>query len=119
MYFTHAKHDNVSTVSLGMHPLPNYVIILHSEGNLQPIKQQREPGKYAIFLRSKRKVVLSGSETEEEARAAENEPISIPKLPSFNDVHEQRVHMKQKLAAGFRIMAQLGYDEGVAGMCSV
>lgn len=89
----------------------------HSEeGVRQPIKQQREPGKYAIFLRSKRKVVLSGTETEEEARAAENAPISIPQLPTFNDVHEQRVHMKQKLAAGFRIMAQLGYDEGVAGL---
>ncbi|KAI7875325.1 arad-like aldolase/epimerase [Lichtheimia hyalospora FSU 10163] len=86
-----------------------------TEGVRQPIKQQREPGKYAIFLRSKRKVILSGSETEEEARAAENQPISIPQLPTFNDVHEQRVHMKQKLAAGFRIMAQLGYDEGVAG----
>ena len=112
------KHDNVSRCILGyIHFSDAHPCIFHSEGTRQPIKQQREPGKYAIFLRSKRKVILSGSETEEEARAAENQPISIPQLPTFNDVHEQRVHMKQKLAAGFRIMAQLGYDEGVAGLC--
>jgi hypothetical protein len=81
---------------------------------------EREPqlemtSKSAIFLRSKRKIVLTGSETEEEARAAEEAPVSIPSFPTFKDVHSQRVHMKQKLAAGFRLLAKFGWDEGVAG----
>ncbi|KAG0985182.1 hypothetical protein G6F29_004223 [Rhizopus arrhizus] len=69
----------------------------------------------AIFLRSSRKIVLTGSETEEEARAAEKLPIQLPFPRTFDDVHSQRVHMKQKLAAGFRLLAKYGWDEGVAG----
>ncbi|KAG2232745.1 hypothetical protein INT48_001099, partial [Thamnidium elegans] len=69
----------------------------------------------AIFLRSKRKIVLTGSETEEEARLAEKAPVILPQFPTFKDVHSQRVHMKQKLAAGFRLLAKFGWDEGVAG----
>lgn len=71
--------------------------------------------KSSIFLRSKKKIVLTGSETEEEAREAEQLPVIIPSLPTFKDVHTQRVHMKQKLAAGFRLLAKFGWDEGVAG----
>lgn len=66
----------------------------------------------AIFLRSKRKIVLTGSETEEEARQAEKVPVILPEFPKFKDVHSQRVHMKQKLAAGFRLLAKFGWDEG-------
>ncbi|KAI8582202.1 hypothetical protein K450DRAFT_171197 [Umbelopsis ramanniana AG] len=69
----------------------------------------------SVFLRSKVKIVLTGSETKEEAEAALRAPINIPRYPHFNDVHEQRVHMKQKLAAGFRLFAKFGWDEGVAG----
>lgn len=66
----------------------------------------------SVFLRSKIKIVLTGSETKEEAEAALRAPINIPRYPHFNDVHEQRVHMKQKLAAGFRLFAKFGWDEG-------
>ncbi|RCH84527.1 hypothetical protein CU098_006681 [Rhizopus stolonifer] len=71
--------------------------------------------KAAIFLRSSRKIVLTGSETEEEARVAEKLPIYLPRPETFNDVHSKRVRMKQKLAAGFRLLARFGWDEGVAG----
>ena len=67
-----------------------------------PIEQNRSADRYAIFLRSKRQVVLTGSETEEEAREAEKQPVHIQGLPKFMSFHEQRTHMKQKLAAGFR-----------------
>ena len=66
----------------------------------------------SVFLRSKLKIVLTGSETKEEAEAALRAPINIPRYPHFNDFHEQRVHMKQKLAAGFRLFAKFGWDEG-------
>ncbi|KAI9312439.1 class II aldolase/adducin N-terminal [Dichotomocladium elegans] len=81
----------------------------------EPIEERRTPESYAIFLRSKRKIILTGSETEDEAREAEKQPIQMPSFPKFISVHEQRVHMKQKLAAGFRLMAKYGWDEGVAG----
>jgi ribulose-5-phosphate 4-epimerase/fuculose-1-phosphate aldolase len=37
------------------------------------------------------------------------------KLPNFASVEEERLHRKQRLAAGFRIFGRLGFDEGVAG----
>jgi ribulose-5-phosphate 4-epimerase/fuculose-1-phosphate aldolase len=36
-------------------------------------------------------------------------------LPEFADVEEERRHRKQRLAAGFRLFGQFGFDEGVAG----
>jgi hypothetical protein len=84
---------------------------VQSTQNVDQIQLERS----AIFLRSKRKVVLSGSETEEEAREAEKQAVILPNFPTFKDFHSQRVHMKQKLAAGFRLLAKFGWDEGVAG----
>ncbi|CAO3609469.1 unnamed protein product [Cunninghamella echinulata] len=70
---------------------------------------------FAITQRSEKKIVLTGTETEEEARRAEQQPVYIPQPPTYNDVHTQRVHLKQRLAAGFRLLAKFGWDEGVAG----
>jgi len=36
-------------------------------------------------------------------------------FPEFLDVDEQRLHLKQRLAAAFRIFGRFGFDEGVAG----
>ena len=36
-------------------------------------------------------------------------------FPSFETVDEERQHRKQRLAAGFRLFAKFGYDEGTAG----
>ena len=36
-------------------------------------------------------------------------------LPSFETVEEERLHRKQRLAAGFRLFAKFGFEEGVAG----
>jgi ribulose-5-phosphate 4-epimerase/fuculose-1-phosphate aldolase len=35
--------------------------------------------------------------------------------PQFGSVAEERLHRKQRLAAGFRIFAKYGFEEGVAG----
>jgi ribulose-5-phosphate 4-epimerase/fuculose-1-phosphate aldolase len=45
-------------------------------------------------------------------------PVNVMKLPSppqFSSVEEERRHLKQRLAASFRLFARFGYDEGVAG----
>lgn len=34
---------------------------------------------------------------------------------TYDDVEQERLHRKQRLAAAFRIFARFGYDEGVAG----
>ncbi len=39
----------------------------------------------------------------------------IPMPPTFATVEEERRHRKQRLAAGFRLFAKFGFDEGVAG----
>ena len=40
---------------------------------------------------------------------------TLPSPPSFATVAEERLHRKQRLAAGFRLFSKFGFDEGVAG----
>jgi len=40
-------------------------------------------------------------------------------LPKFDTVEEERLHRKQRLAAGFRLFGKFGFDEGVAGHITV
>ncbi len=45
----------------------------------------------------------------------EQRQLVIPMPPSFTSVEEERLHRKQRLAAGFRLFSKCGFDEGVAG----
>jgi ribulose-5-phosphate 4-epimerase/fuculose-1-phosphate aldolase len=45
----------------------------------------------------------------------ENKVLRIPLPPTFASVEEERLHRKQRLAAGFRLFSKFGFDEGVAG----
>jgi ribulose-5-phosphate 4-epimerase/fuculose-1-phosphate aldolase len=38
-----------------------------------------------------------------------------PPPPVFKDMEAERVHIKQRLAAAFRLFSRFGFDEGVAG----
>lgn len=40
---------------------------------------------------------------------------AMPKPPVFDTIEEERLHRKQRLAAGFRLFSKFGFDEGVAG----
>src|SRR3954463_11431405 len=39
----------------------------------------------------------------------------FPTVPTFDSPEEERQHRKQRLAAGFRLFAKFGFEEGVAG----
>jgi ribulose-5-phosphate 4-epimerase/fuculose-1-phosphate aldolase len=39
----------------------------------------------------------------------------FPSMPEFATPEEERLHRKQRLAAGFRLFAKFGFEEGVAG----
>src|SRR5439155_17236376 len=39
----------------------------------------------------------------------------IPRPPVFTSPAEERRHRKERLAAAFRLFAEFGFDEGVAG----
>jgi ribulose-5-phosphate 4-epimerase/fuculose-1-phosphate aldolase len=39
----------------------------------------------------------------------------LPMPPTFATLAEERLHRKQRLAAGFRLFSKFGFDEGVAG----
>ena len=41
--------------------------------------------------------------------------LVLPVPPVFETVEEERLHRKQRLAAGFRLFSKFGFDEGVAG----
>jgi ribulose-5-phosphate 4-epimerase/fuculose-1-phosphate aldolase len=39
----------------------------------------------------------------------------FPPMPEFSSPEDERLHRKQRLAAGFRLFAKFGFEEGVAG----
>jgi ribulose-5-phosphate 4-epimerase/fuculose-1-phosphate aldolase len=41
--------------------------------------------------------------------------IFRPEPPTFGSLEEERLHIKQRLAAAFRLFSRFGFDEGVAG----
>jgi len=45
--------------------------------------------------------------------------FKLPMPPRFDDLMEQRQYEKQQLAAGFRVFAMHGFDEGLAGHITV
>lgn len=55
--------------------------------------------------------------TTEETQSGYAEVIELANnyLPTFATVEEERLHRKQRLAAGFRLFGRYGFDEGVAG----
>lgn len=51
--------------------------------------------------------------------AAKANKLTIPKPPTFDDPYAERKHLKERLAAAFRIFGKYGFDEGVAGHITV
>lgn len=45
--------------------------------------------------------------------------LKIRTYPKFDTLEEERLYRKQHLAAAFRVFADRGFDEGVAGHISV
>jgi hypothetical protein len=45
--------------------------------------------------------------------------LKIRTYPKFERLEDERLYRKQHLAAAFRIFAERGYDEGVAGHISM
>jgi ribulose-5-phosphate 4-epimerase/fuculose-1-phosphate aldolase len=41
--------------------------------------------------------------------------LQLPTMPTFDSPEEERLHRKQRLAAGFRLFSKFGFEEGVAG----
>ena len=39
----------------------------------------------------------------------------FPTMPTFDSLEDERLHRKQRLAAGFRLFSKFGFEEGVAG----
>ncbi|KAL1962392.1 hypothetical protein VTN77DRAFT_9731 [Rasamsonia byssochlamydoides] len=52
-------------------------------------------------------------------RTTSGKKLNIRSYPKFNSLEEERLYRKQHLAAAFRIFADRGFDEGVAGHISV
>ena len=52
---------------------------------------------------------------DQHAEAATKINVGPPQPPVFKTLAEERQHRKERLAAGFRLFAKFGFDEGVAG----
>jgi ribulose-5-phosphate 4-epimerase/fuculose-1-phosphate aldolase len=46
---------------------------------------------------------------------AAEDPANIPAPPTFPTLEEERAHRKERVAAGYRVLARFGLDEGIAG----
>ncbi len=46
---------------------------------------------------------------------AAEDPANIPAPPTFAEVGLERAHRKERVAAGYRVLARFGLDEGIAG----
>jgi ribulose-5-phosphate 4-epimerase/fuculose-1-phosphate aldolase len=55
------------------------------------------------------------AETAPAPEAPDTEALGITGPPTFDSVEAERLHLKQRLAATFRIFGRFGFDEGVAG----
>jgi len=51
-------------------------------------------------------------------RTASGERLKIRTYPKISNLEDERLYRKQHLAAAFRVFAERGYDEGVAGHIS-
>jgi len=50
---------------------------------------------------------------------AAEDPANIPRSLAFADPDPARLHRKQRVAAGYRMLARFGLDEGIAGHITV
>ena len=56
-----------------------------------------------------------GDSGTQQRRKAMKMEVFRPELPSFDNLEQERLHIKQRLAAAFRLFSKFGFDEGVAG----
>jgi ribulose-5-phosphate 4-epimerase/fuculose-1-phosphate aldolase len=49
------------------------------------------------------------------ALPTEKPQLQFRSMPTFASVEEERLHRKQRLAAGFRLFGKFGFEEGIAG----
>lgn len=52
-------------------------------------------------------------------RTKDGRALKVRTYPKFDTLQEERLYRKQHLAAAYRIFAERGFDEGVAGHISV
>lgn len=52
-------------------------------------------------------------------RTKDGRKLKVRAYPSFDSLEEERLYRKQHLAAAYRVFANCGFDEGVAGHISV
>lgn len=52
-------------------------------------------------------------------RTTTGKKLKIRTYPKFSSLEEERLYRKQHLAAAFRVFADRGFDEGVAGHISM
>ncbi|KAL9621421.1 MAG: hypothetical protein Q9160_004181 [Pyrenula sp. 1 TL-2023] len=96
--------------------------LVNENGNDSPINAPSKPlpnGKAGPAL-----TVVDTSSSANAKSGALGQTVSGKKLkireyPKFQSLEEERLYRKQHLAAAFRIFAERGFDEGVAGHISV
>jgi len=82
--------------------------------NPQPFKTQHKNGTASSSDRTQ-----SPPQVASMGRRKDGKLLKIRAYPKFENLKDERLYRKQHLAAAFRIFADRGFDEGVAGHISV
>jgi len=110
-FLSRKKFASLSTLFIKMAPS---IQISHE----QPISDGFSAKKSTTIVNT---VVQRPEATEVQSlgRAKDGRILKIREYPKFETLEEERVYRKQHLAAAFRVFADRGFDEGVAGHISV
>lgn len=65
------------------------------------------------------KTVTQPAQVQSMGKTKDGRTLKIRRYPQFSTLEEERLYRKQHLAAAFRVFADRGFDEGVAGHISV
>ncbi|EEH44454.1 uncharacterized protein PADG_00743 [Paracoccidioides brasiliensis Pb18] len=82
------------------------------------VKEDR-PISSAIVNKNEPKPAVIVEQVQLRDRTVTGQQLHIRQYPKFDSLEEERLYRKQHLAAAFRVFADRGFDEGVAGHISV
>jgi hypothetical protein len=77
------------------------------------------PSAVPVPIPSKTSHLEAPSQVQVIGKTKSGKALKIREYPKFESLEEERLYRKQHLAAAFRVFADRGFDEGVAGHISV
>lgn len=112
--YTKAAFSNKFVLGVSEQQLQFFTLSLGIENRTHYTVSKMAPAA-TVLLKEDKSNAASGAM----GLAKDGRKLKIRTQPKFDTLLEERIYRKQHLAAAFRIFADRGYDEGIAGHISV